>query len=88
MPEYILGRDHIARVTPETWLGRYWLAVRTLRGDDTELSRAEAEDYLRDQALGNPSAALRRRCWLAMEQHGVRSVPDDVAAARDEHKGA
>lgn len=72
MPEYIVGRDVAVRVTPETWLRRYWLSVSTLQGHDTGLSRAEAEEYLRHQAIGNPSAAIRRRCWLAMEWYRVK----------------
>lgn len=74
MPEYIVSRDTVARVTPETWLGRYWLSVRTLRGDDTGLTREEAKEYLRGQATGNPSAAIRRRCWLAIERYGVNCI--------------
>ncbi len=83
MPEYIVSQDNVARVTPETWLGRYWLSVRTVRGEDTGLSRGEAEEYLRGQATGNPSAAIRRRCWLAMEWHGVTCVLGDADMALD-----
>jgi hypothetical protein len=83
MPEYIVGPQGLAPVTPETWLSRFWLSLRTLRAEETGLDRAEAEAFLRGQAVGNPSAALRRRCWKAMEQHGVRGVGDRADAASD-----
>ena len=87
MPEYIVGQKAITRVTSDTWLARYWLSLRTLRGDDTGLSQAEAEEYLRDQAMGNPSAAIRRQCWIAMEQQGITSVPDEADLAFDDTQG-
>lgn len=88
MPEYIVSRNEVARVTTGTWLGRYWLSLRTLQGDDTELSGAEAVEFLRGQAKGNPSAAIRRRCWLAMERYGVKGVVSGQAeTAPDENKG-
>ena len=81
MAEYIVGRETMARVTPEIWLGQYWYSIRTLRGEDTGLTRARAGDFLRDQALGNPSQVFRRRCWLAMEEHGISGLDagSDVA---------
>lgn len=87
MPEYIVNQDNIARVTPDIWLARYWLSVRTLRGDDTGLSRAEAEEFLRGQALGNPSGAIRQRCWLAMDRYGVACVLGEGDIRLDENQG-
>ncbi|WP_331374595.1 hypothetical protein [Sinorhizobium chiapasense] len=77
MAEYIVGRETVARVTPEIWLGQYWYSVRTLRGEDTGLTRARAGEFLRNQALGNPSQVFRRRCWLAMEEHGISGMDAD-----------
>ncbi|OCP22426.1 MULTISPECIES: hypothetical protein [unclassified Ensifer] len=86
MAEYIVGRETIARVTVETWLGQYWHASRTLRGEDTGLTRAQAGDFLRDQALGNPSHAIRRRCWLAMEEHGISGMDAGGDVALDDNR--
>ncbi|MGH6808568.1 MAG: hypothetical protein ACREEJ_17280 [Ensifer adhaerens] len=86
MAEYIVGLETIARVTPETWLGQYWYSIRTLRGEDTGLTRARAGDFLRDQALGNASHAIRRRCWLAMEEHSISGMDAGDEVALDDNR--
>jgi len=71
MPEYIVHSGDAERIECTVqWLG-HLLAFRTLNGEDTGMSRVEAEDCLRHHAVNNPSRAIRQRCWKAMESLDV-----------------